>query len=74
MTKSVLGIIGGSGIYDLPGLTNAQSKTVESPWGKPSAALLTGEIGGLPIVFCRAMTRAIGYRRPISITAPISMC
>jgi 5'-methylthioadenosine phosphorylase len=51
MTKSVLGIIGGSGIYDLPGLTNAQTKTVSSPWGAPSAALLTGEIGGLPIVF-----------------------
>src|SRR5277367_3647489 len=51
MTKSVLGIIGGSGIYDLPGLTNVQSKTIESPWGKPSAALLTGEIAGLPIVF-----------------------
>ena len=51
MTKSVLGIIGGSGIYDLPGLKNAHSKTVNSPWGKPSAALLTGEIDGLPIVF-----------------------
>src|SRR5208337_4622690 len=51
MTKSVLGIIGGSGIYDLPGLKNAQSKSVNSPWGKPSAALLTGEIDGLPIVF-----------------------
>ena len=51
MTKSVLGIIGGSGIYDLPGLKNAKSKTVHSPWGKPSAALLTGEIDGLPIVF-----------------------
>ena len=44
MTKAVLGIIGGSGIYDLPGLTNAQSKVIESPWGKPSAALLCGEI------------------------------
>src|ERR1700724_2876673 len=51
MTKSVLGIIGGSGIYDLPGLTNAQSRTISRPWGKPSGALLTGEIGGMPIVF-----------------------
>src|ERR1700722_16259068 len=51
MTKSVLGIIGGSGIYDLPGLTNVQSKAIESPWGKPSAALLSGEIAGLPVVF-----------------------
>ena len=51
MTKAVLGIIGGSGIYDLPALTNARSRVIESPWGKPSATLLTGEIGGLPIVF-----------------------
>jgi 5'-methylthioadenosine phosphorylase len=51
MTKAVLGIIGGSGVYDLPGLTNAQSKVIESPWGKPSAPLVTGEIDGLPIVF-----------------------
>jgi 5'-methylthioadenosine phosphorylase len=51
MTKAVLGIIGGSGIYDLPGLTNARNKVIESPWGKPSSALLTGEIAGLPIVF-----------------------
>jgi len=39
MTKSVLGIIGGSGIYDLPGLKNAQSKTIESPWGELSSAM-----------------------------------
>jgi 5'-methylthioadenosine phosphorylase len=51
MTKSVLGIIGGSGIYDLPGLENAQTTVISGPWGAPSAPLLTGEIGGLPIVF-----------------------
>src|SRR5580704_17896948 len=51
MAKAVLGIIGGSGIYDLPGLINAQSKTVASPWGKPSSALLMGELAGLPVVF-----------------------
>jgi len=51
MTKSVLGIIGGSGIYDLPGLEKAQTRSIDSPWGKPSAPLLMGEIAGLPIVF-----------------------
>jgi len=51
MTKAVLGIVGGSGIYDLPGLTNAQSRVIESPWGKSSAPLLCGDIGGLPVVF-----------------------
>jgi 5'-methylthioadenosine phosphorylase len=51
MTKAILGIIGGSGIYDLPEMTDAQIKVVEGPWGKPSAPLLTGTIDGLPIVF-----------------------
>ena len=51
MTKAVLGIIGGSGVYDLPGLEKTQTKTIDSPWGEPSAPLLMGEIAGLPIVF-----------------------
>src|ERR1700724_959988 len=74
MTKSVLGIIGGSGIYDLPGLTNAQSRTISRPWGKPSGALLTGEIGGMPIVFLsrhdkghRLSPSDINYRANIDV-------
>jgi 5'-methylthioadenosine phosphorylase len=51
MAKSVLGIIGGSGIYDLPGLEKKQTKVITGPWGDPSGPLLTGEIDGLPIVF-----------------------
>jgi 5'-methylthioadenosine phosphorylase len=51
MTPSVLGIVGGSGIYDLPGLTNVVEKAIASPWGKPSAPLRIGEIAGLPVVF-----------------------
>jgi 5'-methylthioadenosine phosphorylase len=51
MSKAVLGIIGGSGIYDLPGLENARLKKIKSPWGEPSAALRIGEIAGLPVVF-----------------------
>jgi 5'-methylthioadenosine phosphorylase len=51
MAKSVLGIIGGSGIYDLPGLQHVRSQRIKSPWGEPSAALRIGEIAGLPVVF-----------------------
>jgi 5'-methylthioadenosine phosphorylase len=51
MTKSVLGIIGGSGIYDLPGLANVREERVKSPWGEPSSVLRIGEIDGLPVVF-----------------------
>jgi 5'-methylthioadenosine phosphorylase len=51
MTKAVLGIIGGSGIYDLPGLEKVRRKTIKSPWGEPSAPLHIGELAGLPVVF-----------------------
>jgi 5'-methylthioadenosine phosphorylase len=74
MTKSVLGIIGGSGIYDLPGLENVRSKKIKSPWGEPSAALRIGEIAGLPIVFLsrhdkghRHSPSDINYRANIDI-------
>ena len=51
MTKSVLGIIGGSGLYDLPGLSDKRTETVASPWGAPSSDVHLGEIGGLPVAF-----------------------
>ncbi|UGA48322.1 S-methyl-5'-thioadenosine phosphorylase [Bradyrhizobium quebecense] len=51
MTKAVLGVIGGSGIYDLPGLENVREEAITSPWGEPSAPLRRGEVAGLPIVF-----------------------
>ncbi len=50
MTLSVLGIIGGSGLYDLP-MDNAKWVTVESSFGTPSDQLRIGEIAGLPVVF-----------------------
>ena len=51
MTKAVLGIIGGSGLYDLPGLENKRTEAVASPWGPPSSDVHLGQIGGLPVVF-----------------------
>jgi 5'-methylthioadenosine phosphorylase len=51
MTKSVLGIIGGSGFYNLPGLENPRWEKVMTPWGAPSDQILFAEIAGLPIRF-----------------------
>jgi 5'-methylthioadenosine phosphorylase len=51
MTQAVLGIVGGSGLYDLPGLEKPQWRRVDSPWGEPSDAILFAEIAGLPIRF-----------------------
>ena len=51
MTKTVLGVMGGSGVYDLPALENARWERVTSPWGEPSDDLRMGEVDGLPVVF-----------------------
>ena len=51
MTKSVLGIIGGSGFYNLPGLQNARWEKVLSPWGAPSDEIMFAELDGMPIRF-----------------------
>ena len=51
MTKAVLGIIGGSGLYDLPGLENRRSEKIDTPWGIPSDELLFGQLDELEIVF-----------------------
>ena len=74
MTKAVLGIIGGSGIYDLPGLENAQEEAIASPWGEPSAPVRRGTIAGLPIVFLprhdkghRLSPSDINYRANIDV-------
>ncbi|MBL9023714.1 MAG: S-methyl-5'-thioadenosine phosphorylase [Myxococcales bacterium] len=47
----MIGILGGSGIYAIDGLENAQWKKVESPFGTPSDDLLFGEVDGVPVVF-----------------------
>jgi 5'-methylthioadenosine phosphorylase len=49
--KTFLGVIGGSGLYDIPGLSNAKWKAVTTPWGEPSDDFLVGELKGLPIAF-----------------------
>ncbi|MDO9412631.1 MAG: S-methyl-5'-thioadenosine phosphorylase [Pseudolabrys sp.] len=74
MTKSVLGIIGGSGVYDLPGLQNLREERVASPWGEPSGALRIGDIDGLPVVFLprhdkghRLSPSDINYRANIDV-------
>ena len=51
MPETVLGIIGGSGIYDIEGLQDARWQRVATPWGEPSDALLTGRLEGQRLVF-----------------------
>ena len=51
MTQTKIAVIGGSGIYDIDGLTDATWTTVETPWGAPSDAILTGTLDGVEMAF-----------------------
>ncbi len=51
MSEWVIGVIGGSGLYAIDVLEDAQWIEVASPWGKPSDALMTGTIAGVRFVF-----------------------
>ena len=60
----VLGIIGGSGVYDIDGLTHKEWRRVESPFGEASDELLFGELDGQKLVFLPRHGR--GHRIPPS--------
>jgi 5'-methylthioadenosine phosphorylase len=46
-----LAVIGGSGLYAMPGLENKKVVEIETPFGKPSAPITIGELGGQPLAF-----------------------
>jgi 5'-methylthioadenosine phosphorylase len=49
--QTMLGIIGGSGVYQIDGLEGANWVKVPTPWGKPSDEILVGRLHGLPVAF-----------------------
>jgi 5'-methylthioadenosine phosphorylase len=61
---AVLGILGGSGVYELAGLAGARWEKVETPFGAPSDELLLGELAGTPVAFLPRHGR--GHRIPPS--------
>ena len=70
----VIGIIGGSGIYEVEGLENPQWISIDSPFGSPSDSLLIGHLNGIKMVFLprhgRGHTQSpstINYRANIDI-------
>ena len=74
MTAAVLGVIGGSGVYDLPGLEDVREEAITSPWGEPSDALRIGRIGETKVVFLarhgrghRFSPTGINYRANIDV-------
>lgn len=51
MSEKILGVFGGSGVYDIEGFTNKEWLSVESPWGTPSDQVLVGDLEGTKTVF-----------------------
>ena len=49
--KTMIGVIGGSGVYQIDGLEGASWLKVKSPWGKPSDEVLLGRLDGIPMAF-----------------------
>ena len=49
--QTMIGVIGGSGIYQMNGLEGANWVSVETPWGPPSDDVLVGQLGGMAIAF-----------------------
>ena len=63
-TPPVIGVIGGSGVYDIDGLENTRWEKVTSPFGEPSDELLMGDLDGQKMVFLPRHGR--GHRIPPS--------
>lgn len=51
MSKWVIGVLGGSGLYDMDGLEDKRSEHIVSPWGVPSDDIVRGRIGDVELVF-----------------------
>ena len=67
-----VGVIGGSGLYNIEGLTDVESVAVETPWGDPSDELIVGKLGDTKMVFLprhgrghKIMPTEINYRANI---------
>ena len=49
--QALVGIIGGSGLYQMDALTEAQEHRIDTPYGSPSDVLVTGRVHGVPVAF-----------------------
>lgn len=72
MSKWVIGVIGGSGLYEIDGLEGMREEAVDTPWGAPSDELVRGSVGAVEFVFLprhgkghRLAPSAVPYRANI---------
>ena len=62
--KATIAIIGGSGLYEMEGLTGAEPVNVDTPYGNPSDAIMVGELDGVSVAFLPRHGKATGLIRP----------
>ena len=69
----VLGVLGGSGLYEIAGLQDVREERVETPWGKPSDLVTRGKLGGVEMLFLprhgrghRVAPSAVNYRANVA--------
>ena len=72
MSEMVIGVIGGSGLYEMEGLTGVQEEVVSTPFGDPSDVYITGTLNGVKMVFLprhgrghRLLPSEVNYRANI---------
>lgn len=51
MPQVKIGVIGGTGLYDVPGLTDIEELNIDTPFGKPSDSIITGRLEGVGVAF-----------------------
>ena len=73
MQQAEIGIIGGSGLYTMPGLNDIQETSLETPFGEPSDAYVLGTLQGRKVAFSRVTGGDIVSCPPRSTTVPTFM-
>src|SRR4030067_648094 len=51
MPQAKIGVIGGTGLYNIEGMTDIEEVNIETPFGKPSDSIVVGKLGGVGIAF-----------------------
>ena len=73
MNKAKIGVIGGSALYSIEGLTDIKEVDIETPFGKPSDNITVGQLGGWGLPSCPGTVRGTASPRPRFPTGSISM-
>jgi 5'-methylthioadenosine phosphorylase len=68
-----IGLIGGSGVYDLSGIEDLREQRLETPFGAPSDSYFTGTLGGIPVAFFSRHARGHRYS-PTEINYRANVC